>query len=256
MSWLTFLILFITALNTTAASGIQKMPVNFIQLSQDFLYAARTGENVKTYLDTLASAEENQLSNQLENDNEKLAFWLNIYNGFTQVLLKDNPDKYTSRGAFFSDKQIRIANQQLSLDMIEHGLMRRSKIKWGLGYLNKIFPSRFEKIFRVDKLDSRIHFALNCGAKSCPPIAFYEAENIDSQLELAMQTYLAGEIELDTINNIVKLPAIMGWFRGDFGGKKEMLNLLKKNNLINSEMFPKIEFKEYDWTLFLNNYKT
>lgn len=248
--------LFVTTINATAAPGIRKMPVNFIQLSQNFLYAARTDENVKTYLDTLASAEEIQLSEQLENDNKKLAFWLNIYNGFTQVLLKDSPEKYTSRGAFFSDKQIRIANQQLSLDMIEHGLMRRSKIKWGLGYLNKIFPSKFEKIFRVDKLDSRIHFALNCGAKSCPPIAFYEPENIDSQLELAMQTYLAGEIELDTINNVVKLPAIMGWFRGDFGSKKEMLKLLKKNNLIKAEISPKIEFKEYDWTLFLNNYKT
>jgi hypothetical protein len=71
-----------------------------------------------------------------------------------------------------------------------------------------------------------------------------------------MQTYLAGEIELDTINNVVKLPAIMGWFRGDFEGKNGMLKLLKKNNLINPELSPKIEFKEYDWTLFLNNYKT
>jgi len=256
MKWCTFFLLMITAELLAAAPKSQRMQINYIQLSQNFLYAARTGDSVQKYLDTLGSAQEKQLADQLLNDEEKFAFWLNIYNGFTQVLLKNNPEKYKSRGAFFSDKQIRIANQLLSLDMIEHGVMRRSKVKWGLGYLNKIFPSRFEKIFRVDTLDSRIHFALNCGAKSCPPIAFYESENIDSQLELAMQTYLAGEIELDTINNVVKLPAIMGWFRGDFGGKNGMLKLLKKNNLINPELSPKIEFKEYDWTLFLNNYKT
>ncbi len=249
-------ILIITTVNSIAAPVISKMPVDYIQLSQDFLYAARTGDSVQNYLGTLANADENQLSDQLNNDYKKLAFWLNIYNGFTQVILTGNPDKYKSRGAFFSDKQIFIAKQALSLDFIEHGLLRRSKIKWSLGYLNKLLPSKFEREFRMEKPDNRIHFALNCGAKSCPPIAFYEAENINSQLELAMQTYLAGEVEHDESKNVVKLPAIMGWFRGDFGGKKNMLELLKKNNLLDADVSPKIEFKEYDWTLFLSNYKT
>lgn len=255
MKWLTFLILIITAVSSTAAPGIRKMPVNYIQLSQDFLYAARTGDSVQSYLDTLSSADENDLADQLKNDSQKLAFWLNIYNGFTQVILSKNPEKYNSRGAFFSDKQILIASRPLSLDIIEHDLLRRSKIKWGLGYLNKVFPSRFEKEFRLKDPDSRIHFALNCGAKSCPPIAFYEPEEIDTQLELAMQTYLSNEVEFDANKNIVKLPAIMGWFRGDFGGKKNMIELLKKNSFISGDVSPKIEFKEYDWTLYLSNYK-
>lgn len=256
MKWLTLIILLTGAVNLSAAPNSRNMPPNYIQLSQDFLYAARTGDSIQTYLDAFKSVNETILASQLTGDSQKLAFWLNIYNGFTQVLLKDNPEKYKSRGIFFSDKQIQIAGQQLSLDMIEHGLLRRSKIKWGLGYLNKLFPSKFEKDFRVDKLDNRIHFALNCGAKSCPPIAFYEPEEIDSQLRLAMQTYLEGEMELDSARNIVRLPAIMGWFRGDFGGKKSMINFLRQNNLIPTESSPKIEFKEYDWTLFLSNYKS
>lgn len=255
MQRLIIFILIITAGNLTAAQRVDTMSVNYIQLSQDFLYAARTGDSVQAYLDTLASAEQIQLANQLQNDQQKLAFWLNIYNGFTQVILSKNPEKYNSRGAFFSDKQILIAGQELSLDMIEHDLLRRSQIKWGLGYLTKVFPSGFEKEFRVSNPDSRIHFALNCGAKSCPPIAFYEPKEIDSQLEMAMQTYLSNEVEFDAEKNIVKLPAIMGWFRGDFGGKKNMLELLRKNNFISGELSPKIEFKEYDWTLFLSNYK-
>ncbi|HEY0055878.1 MAG TPA: DUF547 domain-containing protein [Pedobacter sp.] len=242
--------------NTPAAGSIRPMPINYIQLSQDFLYAARTGDSVGTYLDTLGSADAEQLSTQLKTDNEKLAFWLNMYNGFTQVLLKNNPEKYKSRSAFFSDKQILIAQHKLSLDMIEHGILRRSKIKWSLGYLNKPFTSRFERDFRVEKPDSRIHFALNCGAKSCPPIAFYDPGEIDAQLDLAMRAYLAGEAEFDTKTNIIKLPAIMGWFRGDFGGKKSMIELLRKNDLIPADSSPEIEFKKYDWTLFLNNYKS
>ncbi len=56
-----------------------------------------------------------------------------------------------------------------SLDEIEHGILWRSKCKLSLGYFNKIFKSRFEKAFRVDKLDYRIHFALNCGAPEMNP---------------------------------------------------------------------------------------
>ena len=256
MKWFTLVILVFTTASTAIANRTSEMPINYIQLSQDFLYAARTGDSVQAYLDTLASADTKQLFAQLNTENEKLAFWLNIYNGFTQVLLKNNPEKYKSRGAFFSDKQIHIAQHKLSLDLIEHGILRRSKIKWSLGYLNKLFTSRFERGFRVEKLDSRIHFALNCGAKSCPPIAFYDPGEIDAQLDLATRAYLAEEAEFDAKANIVKLPAIMGWFRGDFGGKKNMLELLRKDDLIPANSTPKIEFKKYDWTLFLNNYKS
>ncbi|MGI8581046.1 MAG: DUF547 domain-containing protein, partial [Chitinophagaceae bacterium] len=107
---------------------------------------------------------------------------------------------------------------------------------------------------RADKLDYRIHFALNCGAKSCPPIAFYTPETLDTQLELATNAYLASEADYDSTNNIIKLPKLMSWFRADFGGKKGMIKILKKHNIIPAEAYPKINFKKYDWTLYLNNY--
>ena len=47
----------------------------------------------------------------------------------------------------------------------------------------------------------------------------------------------------------------MSWFRGDFGGKKGMIRILKNYNIISSDINPKINFKKYDWTLKLNNYK-
>jgi hypothetical protein len=106
------------------------------------------------------------------------------------------------------------------LDDIEHGILRRSKVKWSFGYFNKLFPSAFEKKHRVDTLDYRIHFSLNCGAISCPPIAFYKPEQLDKQLEVATKVYLSGEAAYNEADNTVALPALMGWFRGDFGGKK------------------------------------
>lgn len=230
--------------------------IDYVRISQDFLYAVKVGEETKNYIDTLANANSITLSNQLNNDKKRIGFWLNIYNGFTQVTLKNNPDQYKTRNSFFSNKQIKIAGQKLSLDDIEHGILRRSKIKWSEGYLSKIFPSKFEKMFRVDSLDYRIHFALNCGAKSCPAIAFYKPENIDQQLDLAIKVYLSAECEYDTLTNVVKVPALMGWFRNDFGGKRNMQTILKENDIIPQESFPKISFKKYDWSLSLDNYKS
>ncbi|MFD1255969.1 DUF547 domain-containing protein [Mucilaginibacter terrae] len=231
-------------------------PIDYIKISQDFLYAAKTGDTTSKYIDTLSKANEDVLAKQLNNDNKRLAFWLNIYNGFTQVILKKDPDQYTTRNSFFSSRQIEIAGRQLSLDDIEHGILRHSKVKWSEGYLGKLFPSSFEKKFRVEKLDYRIHFALNCGAKSCPPIAFYEPASIDKQLMVAVRTYLKGECEYDSAKNVVNVPALMGWFRHDFGGKKNMLEILKQNKIIPQDRKPDIHFKKYDWSLYLNNYKS
>lgn len=227
-----------------------------VQLSQDFMYAAKTGDETVDFVNQLQQLSMDDLELQLKSDDEKKAFWINLYNAYTQVSLKKDPDQYKSRGRFFGSKQIDIAGKKFSLDDIEHGLLRRSKIKWSLGYLNKLFPGKTEKALRVDKLDYRLHFALNCGAKSCPPIAFYRSENINQQLDLAMNAYLKSEVEYDERNNTVKLPAIMNWFRRDFGGKRKMIRLLEQLSIVPAGKSPKIKFKKYDWTIYLQNYKS
>lgn len=229
---------------------------DYVKLSQNFLYAAKTGDSTATFIDSLKSADQNVVAGQLNNDHKRQAFWLNLYNGFTQVILKNDPGQYKTRGSFFSGKQINVAGQEISLDLIEHGILRHSKVKWAEGFLGKLFPSGFEKKFRVKKLDYRIHFALNCGAKSCPPIAFYEPEQLDRQLNVAVKTYLKGEVTYDKVKNTVAVPALMGWFRNDFGGKKGILEILIKNKIIPEGSKPTIHFKKYDWSLYLNNYKS
>jgi hypothetical protein len=226
-----------------------------LQLSQSFLYAAKTGESTEPFKKALKELDYEVLKKALQTDTEKKAFWINLYNAFTNDILKANPEKYSNRGRFFGAKQIEVAGKRLSLDQIEHDFLRRTKIKWGLGHLNQAFPSPIAKELRVEALDYRIHFALNCGAKSCPPIAYYTPVNLDQQLELATKNYLTGEVDYKKETTTVYLPAIASWFRADFGGKKGMLGILKKHGIIPQQVAPKIKFKKYDWTLELNNYK-
>jgi hypothetical protein len=252
-----FLLLFLTGYFTANAMAQQSnTTATIISLSQDFIYAAKTGDATDSLQQRIATLPYNDLVASLEKDAAKKAFWINLYNGFTQVLLTKNPEKYNSRNKFFKAKQITVAGKLFSLDKIEHGLLRRSKAKWSLGYFGKLFPNKIEKDLRVDTIDYRIHFTLNCGAKSCPPIAFYDPQNLNIQLEQATKAYLKGEANYDSITNVVHLPALMSWFRRDFGGKKKMKALLQKIKLIPDDSDPKIKFKKYDWNLFLNHYKT
>ena len=237
------------------AQTINAVPEDPIKVSQDFLYVARTGDTTANGIAALKNLNQDKLVAALNTDEARIAFWVNIYNGFTQVMLSKNPDQYKSKGVFFASRQIEIAGKLMSLDFIEHGILRHSKIKWAEGYIGKLFPSALEKKYRVNRLDYRIHFALNCGAKSCPPIAFYKPEKLSSQLNIATKTYLKGECEYDKNANTVTVPALMGWFRGDFGGKSGIRTILAKNGIIPEEAEPKIKFKSYDWTLYLNNYK-
>jgi Protein of unknown function, DUF547 len=229
------------------------MPVpDLVKLSQEFLYAARTGDTVMALLaDTLARSPEEELSRQLVNDAQKMAFWINLYNAFTQMALQQQPERYRKRNKFFTAKNFRVAGKSLSLDDMEHGILRHSKIKWSLGYLGKWWPSAFEQKHRVKALDHRLHFALNCGAKSCPPIAYYEPGKLDEQLTMATKNYLRTSVIYDDATNTLTLPAILSWFRADFGGKKGILRLIKDQRLLPEERRPRIKISKYDWTLAL-----
>ncbi len=226
-----------------------------LQLSQDFVYAAKTNEQVASYITKLKEVNYDSLLNNLRTDDDKKAFWINLYNAYTNTSLHQNPEKYKSRNKFFKAKNINVAGKIFSLDKIEHGILRRSKIKWSLGYLNKLFPNKVEKQLRVAQLDNRIHFALNCGAKSCPPIAFYKSATINNQLDAATTVFLTSEVLFKKEKNEVEVPILLSWFRRDFGGKKKIISMLQSMKLVPENIHPKIKFKKYDWTLYLDNFK-
>jgi len=232
--------------------------MSYIQLSINFLNSvkrhSKSGIEYEKYLEALESVVPDMLESELNTDNKRLAFWMNIYNANVQLILRQKPEMYANRNSFFSAKSIWIAGVRISLDLIEHGILRRSKFKYSLGYLNKFFPSAFERKFRLNRLDYRIHFALNCGAKSCPMIAVYNSEDINEQLNTSTSHYLSNEVYYHATLNRAEIPALFLWFRKDFGGAQGIRQLLKQYCIIPNDLDPPLKYKKYDWSLYLDNF--
>jgi len=224
-----------------------------LSFSQDMLYAARTSSDTSAYLDTLANINLEYLAEQLQTDSQKLAFWLNAYNALTQIILKNDSSLAETR--FYSEDLIELGKTRISLDIIEHGILRRFQVKYGFGYMSSWFPSKFEIMFALNKKDPRIHFALNCGATSCPPIAFYGPERINEQLDMATRGYLESKASYDQAQKVVYAPAIMSWFRGDFGGKAGILAFLRQYEVVANVSNPTLKYDKFDWTMKLNNFQ-
>lgn len=224
------------------------------KLSENLLANLKGNKSVTELQEKLANADEKELEATLALDEQRKAFWINVYNAYVIAILKKDKKAFEDRGAFFTKKQIKIAGHQLSFDDIENGMIRKSQYKFGLGYVSKIFPPSFERHLRVNQRDYRIHFAINCGAKSCPPVRIYHAENVNNELQNATKTYLTSFTKYNEKDKSVKTSILMNWFRGDFGGKSGTRKILKELGLIPQDSKPAINYGSYDWTLDINNF--
>jgi len=221
------------------------------QDAQQLLLKLKSDESCEAELLRLASIPIDSLAVHLNSENIKTAFWTNIYNAYIIVKIRENPALFKNkRGQFFKRRWIKIANRVLSLDDIEHGILRRSKNKYSRGYFNKSFLriSEFEKQFRLQKLDYRLHFALNCGAVSCPPVAFYDANKLEEQLNMAQLNFLTTDSHYEEATNTLTVSKIFFWFIHDFGGKKGVIEMHKAEKIIPEKTRPRLKFKDYDWT--------
>ena len=223
-----------------------------MEIARNLVISARERKNGDAFFEKLRQLTYNDLREALVDDQHKKAFWINVYNGSVQHWLKENPELFEDRGRFYAKPRIEIAGEHLSLDDIEHGMIRGSKIKLSLGLLKNPFVGRFERAFRVAKTDGRIHFALNCGAKSCPYVGIYNFREIDRQLDIVAKDYLENTTQID--GNTVRVTSLFSWFRGDFGNKKGIVRFLKKYDIIPQNMQPKLEYLPYDWTLETGNF--
>src|SRR4051794_15975780 len=93
--------------------------INLIRISQELLLNAKRHKSEEALVQALENTSEKILAEQLKSDDDKKAFWINIYNAFTQIILSKNPAEFKNRILFFSAKRISIAGKQLSLDDIE-----------------------------------------------------------------------------------------------------------------------------------------
>lgn len=163
---------------------------------------------LKSYIKSLEALDPRQYKRD-----QQLAYWVNLYNALTvDVVLDAYPVKSILKigGSFFSPgpwnkKYLTIADQKLSLNNIEHGILR--------------------PIWK----DSRIHYAVNCASYSCPNLSAtaYTAENVDGQLTIAAKDYINNPRGIKVIGDDLLLSKIFDWYQIDFGAnERELLQQL------------------------------
>jgi hypothetical protein len=230
-----------------------------LEAAESFLLAVRREEDPTAFRERLAEVDANRLAEALSTRDSTTAFWLDVYNAVAQQALRRDPSLFEPRFGIvrpvFRRPLVTVAGHDRSLDDVEHGLLRGSKLGWGLGYLPRPLPDAFERRFRVESVDPRIHFALNCGAASCPPIAVYTAAEVDAQLDLATESYLETEANYDPGSNVVRAPRLMLWYRGDFGGRRGIRAFLRRYEVIPEGASPRVRYRSYDWSLDLGRFR-
>jgi hypothetical protein len=176
-------------------------------------------------------------------------FLINIYNclcihALAEGLLGSFPGGSLSRLKLYASSSYNIGGHVYSLNDIENGVLRGNKpsaAPWAKVPFtsSRDSQSKGEDDPRLgvvlDTCDPRIHFALNCGANSCPPIGVYDVDNpdnLDSQLQLASKGFLssAANVQLDAATGIAKLTMLFKWYKSDFGATDmDILEFIKVN---------------------------
>lgn len=220
------------------------------QSSELLLLAVKRNKPISELVESIALLPSNLPEEELVNDTFKKAFWINIYNAFFQILR--NTQKL-QKPEIYQKKIIVIAGKNLSLDQIEHGILRKFRHKYTLGYLLNPFTPSWLKRLAVSKIDYRIHFALNCGAKSCPPISFYTPDQLESQLAMATLAFLESDTLIDPTKSEVQVTSLFKWYHNDFGGNNGIRKILTEN-LKQSFLEYKVVYQKYDWSENFDNF--
>ncbi len=151
-------------------------------------------------------------------DAERRAFFVDAYN---VLALHARRDRESPRVASFVESyrvRYEVCGSTLSPDQIEHAILRgnRRHPSW----LSGPFPEHDERRKWVVPLDPRVHFALNCGMKSCPPIRSYlAAGDSDALLAEATAHHVSDATEIDVEARTLATTALFRFYWSDFGGE-------------------------------------
>jgi hypothetical protein len=179
---------------------------------------------------------------------DRLAYWINLYNISVVGIVVDHYPVDSIRDIstdpiirlnVFKKDSVATKSGKISLDTIEN-----------------------EKIREAFK-DPRIHFAINCAAKSCPPIRPepYVGARLDQQLDDQAQKFFNNthnaRFEKNERGVVVHVTKIMDWFEDDFeqwgGGRIAFLRkhlAPERRKIIDpSVKNVSLEFNDYSWDL-------
>ncbi len=154
------------------------------------------------YLDELASVSKQQF--QKWSREEQLAYYFNLYNAATLKLIVDHYPVSSIKdiGGWlkgpWDQKVVRLFGDTITLNNLEHDILRK----------------------QYD--EPRLHVALVCAARSCPPLRSetYTAQELDKQLDDQARVFLASPagLRLDRRTATLHLSAIFDWYGDDFVG--------------------------------------
>ncbi len=186
------------------------------------------------YLQILEQVRTAQLSPK-----EQLAFFINAYNAWTIKLIlgaypgiKSIKDLGTPLRSPWKKTICKIDGRTISLDELEHEIIR----------------ARFH--------DPRVHFAINCASKSCPPLIAepYQGDTLDQQLDASARAFVNNPSSNRLDGVVLHASRIFDWYQSDFEGgtgaffQKYAEGDLKKR-LEAADGRLKIDYLEYDWSL-------
>ncbi|HKZ85249.1 MAG TPA: DUF547 domain-containing protein [Anaerolineae bacterium] len=195
---------------------------------------------------------------------ERLAFWINLYNALIvdAVIRLGVRRSVNEAPGFFWRAAYDIGGRRYCSFDIEYGILRGNRGHPAIP--GPHFGPRDPRLaYSLERLDPRIHFALVCAARSCPPIGVYDAERIDAQLDLAARAFINnGGVEVNRSAGEIRLSQIFRWYAPDFGGRP--LGMGDKTPLLEYiadylddegcrefvlRSRPKVLFLRYDWSL-------
>jgi hypothetical protein len=216
-----------------------KEPKNLSNFSEAYLRSIQQNENTSFFQDSLKHCSMNSLIELTSDKDAHLSFWLNIYNSSVQVQLQKGLDNYADKDRFFNSCWIKIAGETFSLNDIELGIVgRKSTGK----------KSVIQKI-RSTSFNPKVHFALNCGANSCPPIRIYYPKTVQQELEQATRAFLKSNSSFSVLTNTLTVDELFIWYAEDFNGTIGIIDLHKKYGIVPLAAAPKLSYSSYDWTI-------
>ncbi|XP_042495553.1 uncharacterized protein LOC122074679 [Macadamia integrifolia] len=168
---------------------------------------------LKLLLGKLASVDLQGLNHQ-----QKLAFWINIYNScmmnaFLEHGIPESPHMVVS---LMQKAKMNVGGHLLNAMTIEHFILRlpyHSNYSHTKGAKSDEMAAR--STFGLEWSEPLVTFALSCGSWSSPAVRVYTASQVENELEEAKRDYLQATIGISTANKLV-IPKLLDWYLLDF----------------------------------------
>jgi hypothetical protein len=185
----------------------------------------------------------------------RLAFWIDVYNTLVlHAIVAFRVRRSVLRAwNFFGRARYRIDGLVFSVDDIEHGVLRGNRRR-RLPPLRAFGRRDPRRAHALDPMDPRIHFAITCGARSCPPVGVYRAAAIEAQLDLAAAAFVNQEVGLE--GGRLVCSRLFKWYRGDFDAAGGLGAFLLRylddgpaRRALAGGATPCAAYRAYDWSL-------